>query len=249
MSVFGDAGFSGTFQGTYSGTVNYNVGEVVIFNGSPYLSIVKGGNTNHQPDTSPTFWALIQPEASQGPTGPTGPQGTTGPQGPQGIQGPQGPQGDTGAIGPQGPQGPQGDTGVTGATGPTGPQGLQGDPGATGATGPQGPQGDAGATGATGPQGVTGATGPTGPQGSAGPGMRYAVGTSASLSLPAGTYRVDIFTDPPSTLSLIGTYTWIVGPVPGGAADAYIIHLASTQTITISGCNNYGLLCATPVTT
>ena len=109
MSVFGDAGYNGTFQGTYSSAANYGVGDVVIFNSSPYLSIVKGGNTNHQPDTSPTFWLLIQPEASQGPTGPTGPQGATGPQGPQGVQGPTGAtgaQGPAGSTGPQGPSGP-----------------------------------------------------------------------------------------------------------------------------------------------
>ena len=116
------------YQGTYSTTHTYAVGDAVFFNGSSYISLV-GSNTNNNPSSSPTQWGLL---AQQGSTGATGSQGATGA---------------TGATGLTGPAGPQGSTGPTGATGSTGPQGAQGPQGATGATGPTGPTGPAGPQG------------------------------------------------------------------------------------------------------
>lgn len=106
------------------------------------------------------------------------------------------------------------------------------------------------AQGATGSTGSTGATGATGP---AGPGMRYAAtanSSAASLSLPAGTYRVDVATDS-GTITISGTYTWVIGPLPGSAFsfNTYIITLSSTQTISTSGGSTYRYIAATPVTT
>lgn len=106
-----------------------------------------------------------------------------------------------------------------------------------------------GSTGATGATGSTGATGP------AGPGMRYAAtsnSSAASLSLPAGTYRIDVNTESGSGgIAISGSYTWVIGPLPGTGNNTnfYIITLSSTQTISTSGGGNYRSICATPVTT
>jgi hypothetical protein len=53
-------------------------------------------------------------------------KGTPGPQGPQGVQGPQGAQGPAGARGGQGVQGPKGATGTQGSPGSQGPAGPVG---------------------------------------------------------------------------------------------------------------------------
>src|SRR5207253_2874722 len=152
-----------------------------------YISIQAG--TNHQPDTSPTFWSLLADKGATGPTGATGATGLTGA---------------TGATGATGPTGSQGPIGATGATGPAGLvwQGAwdnatayavkdavqysdaryisiqagtnhQPDTSPTfwsllterGATGVPGALPVSGATGLTGATGATGATGPTGSQG------------------------------------------------------------------------------------
>jgi hypothetical protein len=106
-----------SFQGTWSGSTTYVIGAAVFFQGSSYISKVNS-NLNHQPDVSPTQWALL---AQQGSVGATGATGATGAQGVQGIQGPAGPTGATGATGAQGSVGATGATGAQGATGPQGP--------------------------------------------------------------------------------------------------------------------------------
>ena len=139
------------WDGTWSSSTTYSPNQVVFYLGSTYASLT-GGNLNHEPDTSPSYWATIA-TGTFGPTGPIGPQGPVGPTGSTGAQGP------TGATGPAGPSGANGATGATGPAGPTGP---------TGSTGAQGPQGVQGPSGSTGPTGATGSTGPTGPTGPAG---------------------------------------------------------------------------------
>jgi hypothetical protein len=97
----GPAGPPVSFLGEWSADSGYNGGDAVFLSstGSSYVSLL-AGNTNHPPDSSPTFWGLL---AQRGATGPAGPIGPTGPTGPTGPAGPQGPTGATGATGPPGP--------------------------------------------------------------------------------------------------------------------------------------------------
>ena len=83
----------------------YAVYDAVSYNGSSYFALIE--NSGVQPDTNPSYWALIALEGSQGPQGDPGTPGTPGadstvpgPPGPMGDTGPQGPQGDPGAPGP-----------------------------------------------------------------------------------------------------------------------------------------------------
>jgi hypothetical protein len=137
MGPQGPAGTSGSgglaYQGDYSSTQNYAIGDVVVWQGSSYTSLiaVNHGNT---PSLSPLQWGLF---AAQGPTGLTGATGTAGPQGSQGLPG---------SMGPSGPPGPQG---VQGIPGQAGAQGIPGATGAAGLSGPMGPQGIPGPVGIT----------------------------------------------------------------------------------------------------
>jgi uncharacterized protein (TIGR03437 family) len=99
-----------TWQQTWSGMTTYTQNDAVQFNGTSYISL-QSNNTDHEPDTSPTYWDTLAQAGAAGATGPTGPAGPTGA---------------TGATGPAGPQGPAGATGATGAAGPTGPTGPVG---------------------------------------------------------------------------------------------------------------------------
>lgn len=82
-----------TFAGTWSSFTTYAIGDIVEYNGSSYAAILAG--TNHQPDSSPTYWELL---AEMGATGATGPVGATGsPAGATGSTGATGPVGATGA--------------------------------------------------------------------------------------------------------------------------------------------------------
>jgi len=128
----GTAGAGGlVYQGNYASTQNYALGDVVLWQGSSYTSLI-ASNHGNTPSLSLQQWSLL---AAQGPAGPTGAAGVTGASGPQGLPGSAGPNG------PIGPQGPQGIAGQAGA------QGIPGANGATGLSGPQGPQGIAGPVG------------------------------------------------------------------------------------------------------
>ena len=107
----GAVGPTGPFVGgTWSASVDYPAGSVVLYStdGNTYVALQE--NTNIVPGTDPTRW-----RATSGIAGPTGPLGPQGAQGIQGIPGPQGPQG---GVGQQGAQGPQGIQGIPGPTGP-----------------------------------------------------------------------------------------------------------------------------------
>ncbi len=137
MGPQGPAGSSGTgglaYQGSYASTQNYALGDVVVWQGSSYTSLI-ASNHGNTPSLSPQQWGLLAEQGSAGPAGATGAAGPAGPQGVPGSVGPNGP------IGPQGPQGiagqagAQGIPGATGATGLSGPQGSQGVPGPVGIT-------------------------------------------------------------------------------------------------------------------
>jgi hypothetical protein len=132
--VTGVAGAPGlVYQGDYSPVTNYALGDVVLFQGASYTSLLNG-NDGNTPSASPSQWGVL---TAQGLTGATGLQG------PQGVIGSQGL---PGSVGPNGPLGPQGQQGIAGQAGA---QGLTGPAGAVGLSGPMGPQGVAGPVGMT----------------------------------------------------------------------------------------------------
>jgi Collagen triple helix repeat (20 copies) len=121
------------YQGNYSSVTNYALGDVVLWQGTSYTSLM-AGNHGNTPNDSPGEWGVLSP---QGPMGATGATGAAGPAGPQGLPG---------SVGPPGEQGPQG---LQGIAGQAGAQGLTGATGAQGLSGPMGPQGPAGPVGMT----------------------------------------------------------------------------------------------------
>jgi hypothetical protein len=135
--VAGATGATGSpglvYQGAYSAVTNYALGDVVLWQGASYTSLL-GSNRGNTPSMSPSQWGVL---TAPGPTGATGPAGPQGSAGPQGLPG---------SVGPNGPPGPQG---LQGIAGQSGAQGVMGPAGAQGATGPMGPQGVAGPVGMT----------------------------------------------------------------------------------------------------
>jgi len=125
----GPPGF--VYQGTYASTTNYNLGDVVVWQGSSYTSLI-ASNHGNTPSLSPQQWGVL---TAQGPAGPAGSTGATGAAGPQGAPG---------SVGPPGEKGNQGDQGIAGQAGA---QGIPGATGAPGLSGPMGPQGPAGPVG------------------------------------------------------------------------------------------------------
>ena len=65
------------YQGEYASTTNYALGDVVLWQGSSYTSLI-AGNHGNTPGLSPQQWGVL---TAQGPAGPTGATGATGPQG------------------------------------------------------------------------------------------------------------------------------------------------------------------------
>lgn len=94
------------YRGSWSASVLYGRGDVVVLQGSSYISLIASIGKN--PATSPTSWAVF---AAQGPVGPQGLMGLPGPQGTPGVPGSQGPAGPQGAPGPAGPPGAAGTPG------------------------------------------------------------------------------------------------------------------------------------------
>jgi hypothetical protein len=125
----GPPGF--VYQGSYASTANYALGDVVLWQGSSYTSLI-ASNHGNTPSLSPQQWGPLTAQGPQGLTGATGETGTAGPQGLPGSVGPNGP------IGPQGIQGIAGQAGAQGIPGATGAQGLSGPMGPQGVPGPVG---------------------------------------------------------------------------------------------------------------
>jgi collagen type VII alpha len=176
--LVGPVGMS--FVGAYDSTMNYEVGNGVLWQGAGWVSLI-ADNHGNTPSVSPSAWAMFSAPGATGAIGATGAQGVAGPAGTNGVSGATGATGATGAQGLQGGMGPVGAQGVAGPIGIQGPAGAQGLIGATGAVGPAGPQGLPGVAGTAGAQGLTGATGATGLQGATG-----AAGTAGPLG-SAGT--------------------------------------------------------------
>ena len=120
--------------------------------------------------------------------GAKGAQGNAGAQGPAGIQGIKGDKGDTGSQGHEGQQGVHGLQGFTGMTGATGDQGPHGEIGSKGEQGDAGPKGDAGPQGAAGPSDLYVFSGVVEQCG-----YNSAGNIMASMTLPAGSYWLDVF--------------------------------------------------------
>ncbi len=130
----GPAGSPGLiYQGSYSSTTNYALGDVVLWQGASYASL-SNGNHGNAPSFSPGQWGVLTA------------QGLPGQQGVSGAQGPIGPQGVPGSVGPPGEQGPQGLQGIAGQPGAQGIPGAQGTQGLQGPAGTQGPAGPVGMT-------------------------------------------------------------------------------------------------------
>jgi len=159
VGATGAAGSAGlVYRGAYSSMGNYALGDVVVFSGASWVSLV-AGNVGETPGVGSGYWGVLTSMGTQGVAGEAGPQGAVGPVGLQGMVGSAGPAGVAGPMGIQGPAGAQGLTGALGAVGSAGPQGLQGLAGTAGA---QGLTGATGAEGLSGPMGPTGAVGPVG---------------------------------------------------------------------------------------
>ncbi len=184
----GTNGANGSFNftGPFNSATNYNVYDVVTYNGSTYdatAAIPSGAGT---PDVNPS-WAVLAQQGAAGLQGPIGVTGATGSQGPIGPQGPQGIPGTSNGTGGTGfnftgtfnsatdyntydvvtYNGSTYDATVAIAQGGGTPDvnpnwALMAQQGASGAAGQQGPQGVPGPVGATGSQGPVGLTGPQG---------------------------------------------------------------------------------------
>ncbi|HMH11836.1 MAG TPA: DNRLRE domain-containing protein [Edaphobacter sp.] len=186
----GSAGLPGmVYRGAYFSGTNYVVGDVVLWQGTSYTSLI-GNNIGNTPDASPLQWGVLSPRGPTGGTGVQGPQGVTGAQGLPGLMGSTGPQGAQGVPGPVGLsfQGAYSsvvnyglaDGVLYGGAGyvslvannrgntPDQSAGKWALFAAAGATGSTGPQGVAGATGAQGSQGLQGVAGPAGATGATG---------------------------------------------------------------------------------
>lgn len=132
--VAGAAGKPGlVYQGSYLSTDNYDLGDVVLWQGASWASL-QASNHGNTPDASPLWWGSLTVRGATGSTGAVGATGATGLQGVQGAIGPAGERGLQGPVGEAGPQGAQGLAGPMGATGAVGAQGAKGDPGPVGIT-------------------------------------------------------------------------------------------------------------------
>lgn len=133
----GPAGLTGrpgfVYQGAYQSAMNYASGDVVLWQGSSWASLVDN-NSGNTPDQSPRQWGMLSSVGPQGTVGATGAVGAQGPQGLPGTMGPAGQQGPTGPAGSTGPQGVPGRDGAQGVKGDTGPAGAQGVAGPVGIT-------------------------------------------------------------------------------------------------------------------
>lgn len=65
------------YAGAWSAPAAYDDGALVTYDGSLWLSRA-AANAGHQPDTSPSWWALVARRGDVGPQGPQGPQGPAG---------------------------------------------------------------------------------------------------------------------------------------------------------------------------
>jgi hypothetical protein len=125
----GPAGPPVSFQGTWSNSTTYGVGDAVQCYGSSYIALQATRNIDPAADVAASGgrWALLARQGDAGPTGPQGPAGPTGATGPQGPVGAMGLVGATGATGPQGPAGQDGHTVLNGLVPPVADTGRDGD--------------------------------------------------------------------------------------------------------------------------
>ena len=197
------------YHGAYASTTIYAIGDVVLWQGTSYTSLL-AANHGNTPSSNSQQWGVLSP------------QGDAGIAGAQGVQGVPGMQGPPGSVGPPGERGPQGVAGVAGMSfqGPysstvnygladsviyggsgyisrvAGNHGNTPDASpaqwalfATGTAGPQGtagPAGPPGTVGPIGPQGIAGVQGLTGATGQHGPPISFTGQWLVNTSYPVG---------------------------------------------------------------
>ena len=208
----GSTGAAGlTYQGPYSSSRNYALGDAVFWNGGSYVSLL-ASNRGNTPDATPGAWGALALQGAVGAVGPAGSAGATG------VTGVAGPVGSAGLQGPQGVAGIVGSAGMAGATGPAGPTGSQGATGGAGVAGPAGAQGLPGSNGTTGLQGPLGATGPVGPvgmsfQGAYSSAVNYSVGQGV---LWQGSGWVSLLNGNAGNAPDVSPSAWAMFAAPGG---------------------------------
>jgi hypothetical protein len=218
VGLTGAAGNPGlVYRGAYSSVGNYALGDVTVFDGASWVSLV-AGNDGQTPGVGSAYWGTLTSQGAPGVAGPVGATGLIGPAGPLGMVGAAGPAGVAGPTGIQGPAGAQGLTGAGGAMGAAGPQGLQGVAGEAGA---QGIPGTTGAAGLQGPAGPTGTVGPVGMSfvGAYDSAINYAVGNGV---LWQGAGWVSLIADNHGNTPSSSPADWAMFSAPGttGATGA-----------------------------
>src|SRR5262249_16009619 len=73
-------------RGEWTNSATYGENDLVIYEGSSYISLVSG-NVRSTPGTDPTRWTLLARRGDAGATGAAGASGPQGLEGPQGLPG------------------------------------------------------------------------------------------------------------------------------------------------------------------
>ena len=129
----GSSGSGFTYNGVWDNSTNYNVNDVVLYNGQTYVAIQ--ANVNKQPSVQPAFWQVFSAAGSSGTSGTSGSSGTGGSDGSSGSSGTSGSSGADGLVGSNGTSGTSGSSGIDGTSGSSGTDGSSGTSGAVDYTG------------------------------------------------------------------------------------------------------------------
>jgi hypothetical protein len=162
----GDQGNSGTpgtpgadgadalwnWQSVYSSGPQYQLGDIVTYQGSTYRRNGFGNSVVGIAPPNATYWEAV---AAKGDQGTPGTNGTNGADGAPGQDGAPGTNGSDGAPGQDGAPGTNGTNGTNGAPGRDGIDGAPGQNGLNGTNGTNGTNGSKGDKGDTGAQGVS----------------------------------------------------------------------------------------------
>jgi hypothetical protein len=160
-------------MGDYDPITTYNLNDVVLYNGSSYISIINS-NSGFNPEVDPE-WSLLAAGGSlisgtsgtRGTSGISGTNGTSG-TGTSGISGTNGTSGSSGTSGESGTSGSNGTSGSSGTSGENGTSGTSGESGTAGTSGESGTAGTSGESGTSGTSGESGTSGTSGESGTAG---------------------------------------------------------------------------------
>ena len=120
----GSSGSGFTYNGVWDNLTNYNVNDVVLYNGQTYVALQ--ANVNKQPSVQPAFWQVFSAAGSSGTSGTSGSNGSSGSSGTSGLNGSSGTSGSSGADGLVGSNGTSGTSGTSGSSGTDGSSGTSG---------------------------------------------------------------------------------------------------------------------------